>query len=78
MGLALSPYVFGKLSDFIVRCAVREGAGEIVNYLDDFCIGSRVFQTGCLAQGVLIAILCRMSFYISFPKITSPTTKGRH
>ena len=41
MGLSSSPYVFAKISDFIVRCLVREGFGECVNYLDDFCVIGR-------------------------------------
>lgn len=77
MGLSSSPYVFSKLSDFIVRCAVREGAGEVVNYLDDFCLVARDFESGCAAQAVLMAILRRLGFYISFPKVTSPATKTR-
>ena len=38
---------------------------------------SRDFQAGCLAQRVLIAILHRLDFYISFPKVTSPATNPR-
>ena len=31
-------YVFSKLSDFPVRCMVRAGYSECINYLDDFCV----------------------------------------
>ena len=33
--------MFYKISDFVVRCLVREGFEECVNYLDDFCVVSR-------------------------------------
>ena len=38
MGLSSNPYIFSKMSDFIVRCATREQISRVVNYLDDFCI----------------------------------------
>ena len=77
MGLALSPYVLSKLADFLVRCAVREGATEIVNYLDNFCVVAHDFETGCKAQAMLLLILWRLGFHISFLKVTSPDTRTR-
>ena len=77
MGLSSSPYVFSKISDFIVRCAMREGVRRVVNYLDDFCIISATLSEGCLFQERLIAILRRMGFYISFKKLQSPSTTVR-
>ena len=46
MGLSSGPYVFSKVSDFVVRCMVREGYTECINYLDDFCMVARTEQ-GC-------------------------------
>ena len=77
MGLSSSPYVFSKLSDFITRCASREGIDRVVNYLDDFCIVSGTLSEGRLFQERLIAILRRMGFFISFKKIQSPATTVR-
>ena len=77
MGLASSPYVFSKISDLIVRCAIREGVARAVNYLDDFCIISRGYDESCRDQGTVIAILRRFGFYISFGKIASPSTCTR-
>ena len=72
MGLSSSPFVFSKLSDFIVRCMVREGLDECVNYLDDFCVVSRCIK-GCVdAQRGLVGILRRIGFYVSFKKLTPP------
>ena len=60
MGLAYNPYVFSKLSDFIVHCAVREGVGEVINYLDVFSVVSRDYQAGCTAEVTLISIHWRL------------------
>ena len=50
MGLSSSPFIFSKILDFVVRCALREGVDQVVNYLDDFCIvgttvGSKVHSS---------------------------------
>ena len=73
MGLSSSPYVFSKISDFIVRCMVREGYQDCINYLDDFCVVSRLCQEGVEAQSALVGIIRRLGFYISFRKVTPPT-----
>ena len=77
MGLSSSPYVFSKLSDFITRCASREGVTRVVNYLDDFCIVSATLSEGRLSQEKLVAILRRIGFHISFRKLQSPSTTVR-
>ncbi len=72
MGLSSSPYVFSKLSDFVVRCMVREGYKECINYLDDFCVVARTEQ-GCReAQWALVRILRRLGFYVSYKKLICP------
>lgn len=73
MGLSSSPYVFSKISDFIVRCLVREGFSDCINYLDDFCIVARDEKSCALAQMRLVSILRRLGFYVSFKKLTSPS-----
>ena len=77
MGLSSSPYVFSKLSDFVVRCAIREGVDWVVNYLDDYCIVSGTLAEGCRSQGKLISILRRLGFQVSFKKLRSPATTIR-
>ena len=72
MGLSSSPYVFSKLSDFVVRCMVREGYSDCINYLDDFCIVARTKREGEAAQRALVGILRRLGFYVSFKKVTPP------
>ena len=77
MGLSSSPYVFTKLSDFVVRCMAREGFSECVNYLDDFCIIARSRQ-GCIAgQLALLSVLRRLGFFVSFKKLSAPSCVTR-
>ena len=77
MGLSSSPYVFSKISDLIVRCAVREGVERVVNYLDDFCLISATYEEGCDHQCTLLAIIRRLGFYGSFGKVVSPQHVGQ-
>ena len=77
MGLSSSPFVFSKISDFVVRCMVREGYDQCVNYLDDFCVVGRSTVECAEAQQVLVAILRRLGFYVSFRKLSPPATVTR-
>ena len=77
MGLSSSPYIFSKVSDFVVRCMVRQGVTDCVNYLDDFCVVGRGERDCTVAQHTLVAILRRLGFYISFRKLTAPAQVTR-
>ena len=77
MGLSSSPYVFSKISDFVVRCAMRRGCSRIVNYLDDYCILGRSVEECVRDQQHLIAALRMLGFAISFKKLSSPSTSTR-
>ena len=70
MGLSSSPYVFSKISDMVVRCLIREGFDQCVNYLDDFCLVGREARDCQAAQWALIQILRRLGFFVSFKKLT--------
>ena len=76
-GPGLQPYVFSKLSDFIVHCAVREGVTKVVNYLDDYCIISSTVAEGLHHQATVITILRRIGFFMSFKKLRSHDTTLR-
>ena len=54
MKLSSSPYVFSKLSDFVVRCMVREGYPDCINYVDDFCVVARDEKICSRAQWELV------------------------
>lgn len=77
MGLASSPFIFTKISNFIVRCAKREGIKRVINYLDDFCIIGDSWDHNAIDQSKLIAIIRRLGFSLSFRKLLSPTQKMR-
>ena len=75
MGLSSSPYVFTKISEFIVRCARREDDCRIVNYLDDFCVIGGNLEQAVQHQLLFIKILRHLGFFISFKKLVCPATK---
>ena len=77
MGLSSSPYVFTKLSNFVVRCLCRAGWRECVNYLDDFCIIARSYTNCAMVQRALVSILRRLGFFISFRKLSAPSRVTR-
>ena len=77
MGLSSSPYIFSKLSDFVVRCSVREGCACIINYLDDFAVVDRSYDLTKADQLCLIAVLRRLGFSISYKKVTPPSQLAR-
>ncbi len=77
MGLSSSPYIFTRISNFVVRCARREGINRVINYLDDFCIVSGDEDTARTQQIRLVRILRRLGFFISFKKLQSPAKKLR-
>ena len=77
MGLSSSPYIFSKISDFVVRCLFRKGISRVVNYLDDFCIlgGTRLEVEH--SQRILIGVLRRLGFFINYKKVSCPNTTAR-
>ena len=77
MALSSSPYIFTKISDFVVRCMLQEGVPRVVNYLGDFCFVSTDRVMGCRDQEVVIAILRQIGFFVSFGKLPSPNTTAR-
>lgn len=74
MGLASSPYIFSKVSDFLVRCAHRHKIQEIINYLDDFCLVSRDQKIATEEQSKFMGILRYLGFYINYTKLIPPST----
>ena len=77
MGLSSSPYVFSKLSDFVVRSAIRRGASRIVCYLDDYCVIGSTEEECRTDQHTLISTLRHIGFSISYKKLSSPARKTR-
>ena len=74
MGLSSSPYIFSKLSAFVVQCLVRDCHNDCVNYLDDFCVVDRNKEACMKAQWALLAILGRIGFFVSLKILSLATT----
>ena len=69
--LSSSPYVFSRVSDFIVRCAQRERADRVVNYLNNFCV-MRGTKEGVLQhQQIVMGVLRQLGFFMSFKKLST-------
>lgn len=73
-GLSCAPFIFNRISNAIVRMMGRRGFRAVVNYLDDFLIGStqEECQRGLLT---LINLLHYLGFNVSWRKVVSPTQR---
>ena len=54
----------------MVRCLVREGFPDCINYLDDFCAVGRDAESCWQAQWALVRMLGKVGFCVSFRKLT--------
>ena len=72
MVLSSSPYIFSRISDFLVRC-VHMHVHRVINYLADFCILSHTKSSTMSDQFILIKILYSVGFHINYKNV-SPTS----
>ena len=72
-GLRCAPYIFSRLTEFIIRCMSRRGADGIFGYLDDFLVVGRTEQECNSKLLELIALLRHLGFAISWEKLVSPS-----
>ena len=73
-GLLCAPYIFSRLTDFILRCMGRRGYTGIFGYLDDFLVVAESQELCNQKLQTLIQLLRHLGFGISWPKVVSPTT----
>ncbi|CAC5389760.1 unnamed protein product [Mytilus coruscus] len=73
-GSKLAPGIFHRLSQAVRRMMSRRGF-TIVAYLDDFYICERTKKRCAQALAVLIALLRKLGFCISWSKVTDPCQK---
>ena len=66
------PCIFHRLSQAVKRCMARHGYDCLVAYLDDFLI---VCETKEHALLLLIGLLRRLGFGISWAKVVGPTQR---
>jgi hypothetical protein len=66
---------FHRLSQAIRRCMVRRGFTGIVAYIDDFFIAAPTYSECNKWMHVLIGLLRKLGFLISWKKVVGPTQK---
>ena len=72
-GLRCAPYIFDKISNFLVVLAKSYGVEKIVNYLDDFIVVASS-EAECLRQrNILIELMEFLGFNVSYNKVTEPS-----
>ena len=74
-GLKCAPYIFSRLSEFVVRAMRRRGYSKVFSYLDDFIVVGDTYeecQTGALA---LIEFLRDLGFFIAWKKVVTPSAQ---
>ena len=65
-------FIFSRITDSIVRHLETRGI-RAVNYLDDFLVMGSTWQECKEAQLYLHSVLQSLGFYISYPKLVSPS-----
>ena len=73
-GLKCAPYIFNLLSSLVVDMAKSAGLSRIVNYLDDFLVTESNAEDCLASSDILINILRRMGFAVSWKKVSPPST----
>ena len=77
-GLRCAPYIFTKISNFVVSTMDRLGYHYVINYIDDFLVYGDSYEECQEAQTVLIHLLGQLGFYVSWKKCTSPARKIKY
>ena len=73
-GLKCAPFIFNLLSSLVVDMAKSEGVTRIVNYLDDFLVTESTSDECRSSRDIIIAILRRLGFAVSWKKVSPPST----
>jgi len=74
-GATLAPSHFHRLSQAIRRCLRRRGWHDVVVYIDDFLVVAPSFDKCNEVLHVLIDLVRKLGFYISWEKVVGPTQK---
>lgn len=77
-GLKCAPYVFTQIGTFVTRCMQRRGYRRIINYIDDFICVADTFEECQHMQLVLINLLIKLGFLVSWTKCSSPSQFTRY
>lgn len=77
-GLKCAPVIFTQIGNFVVRCMQRRGYTAIINYIDDFISVGSTFQDCQHVQRVLINLLIKLGFHVSWDKCYGPSQYTRY
>ena len=77
-GLKSAPYLFTKVSDFCVRCAIHDGVRRCFNYLDDFIVIGGDKEECELAQLKLETVLTDLGFKVAVKKSVPPSQEVKY
>lgn len=69
------PSHFHRLSQAIRRCMVRRGFKGVVAYIDDFFIAAPTYEECDYWMSILIKLIRKLGFLISWKKVVGPTQK---
>ena len=72
-GLKCAPYLFSRLTDFVIRCMTRRNITGIFGYLDDFLIVANSYEACKEKLQSIIRVLRYLGFSIAWDKVVSPT-----
>lgn len=71
-GIRCAPYIFTRITSFIVNCMIRRGYKKTVGYIDDFWICESSYQKCKEGQHALITLLGELGFRVNWKKCVSP------
>lgn len=72
-GSSNGPMIFHRLSQAVKRMMYRRGYQNIVVYLDDFFCVAPSYSECCEVQHVLLSLLIKLGFQISWSKVVGPS-----
>ena len=73
-GIRCAPYIFSRLTEFILRCLGRRGYSGVFGYLDDFLVIGSTKEECELKLLALISVVRYLGFSIAWDKVVSPST----
>ncbi len=71
-GSCLGPMIFHRISQSVKRMMSRKGYNNIIVYLDDFLCVADSYEECVEVQHVLISLLIKLGFQISWKKVVGP------
>ena len=72
-GLKCAPWIFSRLSEFVVRCMARRGYHQVFSYLDDFLVVGDTRHSCQEGLNSLPKLLRELGFYIAWKKVVRPS-----